>query len=239
MIGREGFSSADLCGVDERANGAFRDLSEVPNGRIERAPDRDPIRVGRAALDPHERDAELERGCVCVRGRRTMSVTEEARERGRLAYLVRGRGRGHGRATRLVVGRFGDDDLCLHWMSARCRAGGNPDIALRLAWGTRALGRRARPGRAWLALFQTQDGGAGREDLPVGVRAALRGGLSNHALILLRAACDRPEPTWAGEPEPLRREPDDDQLEHRRSTGIGATLDGGVHYGILPTRSSS
>jgi hypothetical protein len=164
-----------------------------------------------------------------------VSVVKEGREQGRLTYLVRG----SGRVTWLVVRHLGNGEACLHWISAACRAGANPEIALHLALGTRRKGKRARPGCADVTIAQLQKGEFGPNDFPRGVYAVLRSGLSNHDLVQLRGGSNQPEPSWAMEPEPLWQDVDGDHVEQWRPRGVIEAPDGGVDYLILPARSSS
>jgi|GEM_PF-4822959 hypothetical protein len=137
-----------------------------------------------------------------------MNVTETVREPGRFSYLVRGRGR----ATWLVVRHLGNDDLCLHWISTSCKKTANPEIALRLAMGTRIRGKRARPGRAEVTIAEIRRGSLNHDDFPKNVIAVLRDGLSNHELLKLISESDRPVPAWATEPKPLWQETDEDYI---------------------------
>ncbi|SFB14857.1 hypothetical protein SAMN05421688_3245 [Poseidonocella pacifica] len=145
-----------------------------------------------------------------------MVVIEKELQRGQLSFLIRGTGR----VTLLVMRHLGDDDLCMHWISAPCRASANPRLALRLALGTRRVGKRARPQMAIVTVSQIQKGELGPEDLPKAVFSALACGFSHHQLIEIRAARDWPAPDWAVEPEQIFEPEGDDRIGHWRSENV-------------------
>lgn len=163
-----------------------------------------------------------------------MEVIETIRKPGQLAYLARGRRR----VTWMVVRHLGDGDLCLHWISASCGETANPEIALRLALGTRRPGKRARPGSVEVTVAQIRNGLLNPDDFPRGVGAVLRGGFSSHALFELCSGCNQPEPDWSNEPEPLWLKADEDYLGHWHSPAPIDASDGSGHYVIFPARSS-
>lgn len=163
-----------------------------------------------------------------------MTLVEEIRERGRLAYLVHQRGR----ATWLVLRHLGNGNLCLHWISTRCSAEANPQVALRLSLGTRRPGKRARPRCAEVTVARLANGEFCPDVFPNAVKAILRG-VSNHALVELCAGSNRPEPDWATEPEPLWSESDDECVVHWRQVGVAEAIDGSGYHVILSPSSDA